>query len=61
MKQMKEYQEHLKKIKEKTSKENNEKYGESLKNYSPEELKYIEKITSNSNGKGEEFVFTQNK
>ena len=45
-------------IKKKTSKENNEEYNKDLKKYSPEEIEYIEKITSNSNGKGEEFVFT---
>ena len=55
---MKQYKENLNKIKEKTSKENNEKYNKDLKNYSPEDIEYIEKITSASNGKGEEFVFT---
>ena len=55
---MKQYQEELNKIKEKTSKENNEKYNKDLKNYSPEDIEYIEKITSASNGKGEEFVFS---
>jgi len=58
VKKMKQYQENLNKIKEKTSKENNEEYNKDLKKYSPEEIEYIEKITSNSNGKGEEFVFT---
>ena len=55
---MKQYKENLNKIKEKTSKENNEKYNKDLKNYSPEDIEYIEKITSASNGKGEEFVFS---